>query len=212
MQLLRVGDYSSQVFADAIAILREAIAPEAQLPRQRFQDLLATGQYRLFAYAEGDDVQGMALVYFSGELRFAWLDYFAIRANLRGQGLGGNLFRDILQMASKQSPRPDWLLFEVDDDYDGDPQREAECKRRAQFYRRLGAQLIENVPYKFPSAFSEPIRMRLMAYQILPDASLRPDDVKKSVREIFLTIHGRASDDELLLWFEQYLPHVIEMK
>lgn len=212
MQLLRVVDYNSRGYADALAILHEAIAPEAQLPEQRFQDLLAASQYRLFAYAQGDDVQGMALVYFSDELRFAWLDYFAIRSDLRGRGLGSTLFRAILQMSIEQSPPPDWLLFEVDDDYDGDAAREADCKRRVAFYRRLGAKLIENVPYKFPSAVAEPIRMRLMAYPLRSEAKLAPDNLKEAVEEIFTNIHGRQTDDALLCWFKQNLPQVVEMK
>lgn len=212
MHLLRVTEYESHCYADAIAILHEAIAPEAQLPEQRFRDLLVGGSYRLFAFAEGDEVLGMALVYFSEYLRFAWLDYFAIRSDLRGRGLGSEVFREIVQMAIEQSPQPHWLLFEVDDDYEGDPQREADGKRRVQFYRRLGARVLENVSYKFPSAFAEPIRMRLMKYQLCSDASLSPDELSQIVKEVFLNIHGRGDEDDLLSWFQENLPKTVEMK
>jgi ribosomal protein S18 acetylase RimI-like enzyme len=174
--------------------------------------LLAAGKYRLLAYVDGEDVQGVALVYFSDELRFAWLDYFAVRCDVRGQGLGSDLFREIVRMVIQQSPKPDWLLFEVDDDYEGDARREADCQRRVEFYRRLGARVLENVPYKFPSAFGEPIRMRLMAYEIRSGAKLTANDLKNAVRAIFLNIHGRGSDDSLLRWFEANLPQVTETK
>lgn len=211
MQLVKVTDRSSHAHAEALAILREAIAPEAQLPKERFDSLLASGSYQLFAYAESDDVRGIALIYFSDELRFAWLDYFAIRSDLRGRGLGSDLFREIVQMATEQSLKPDWLLFEVDDDHEGDARREADCKRRVEFYRRLGARVLKNVPYKFPSAFGEPIRMRLMAYEIRSGAMLTADHLKDAVRAVFLNIHGRGSNDSLLRWFEESLPQAIEM-
>lgn len=212
MRLLRVTDWNSRTYADTIAILHEAIVPEARLPEQRFKDLLAAGNYRLFAYAEGEDVQGVALVYFSEELHFAWLDYFAIRSDLRGRGRGSALFREIVRVAKAERPVPDWLLFEVDDDYEGDAERETECKRRVQFYRRLGARVLENVAYKFPSTFAEPIQMRLMAYALHREAKLTPAYLKNAVQEIFLNIHGRGEGDKLLRWFEHALPQFIEMK
>jgi GNAT superfamily N-acetyltransferase len=212
MQLLRVTDRKSRLYDEAIAILQGAIAREAQIPEQQFPDLLAAGQYQLFAYRNDEDVHGFALVYFSGQFRFAWLDYFGIRSDLRGRGLGSALFREIVQSASKQGPRLDWLLFEVDDDYEGDAQREADCIRRVRFYRRLGARVLENVSYKFPSAFVEPIRMRLMAYQLHANARLAPDDLKHAVGEIFTNIHGRGVDDKLLRWFEAGLPEALDLK
>ena len=181
------------------------------MPEPRFHDLLARWNYQLFAYVLEEDVQGVALVYFSDALRFVWLDYFAIRSDLRSHGLGSKLFREIVRFAEKQNAEPEWLLFEVDDDYAGDAEREADGKRRIAFYRRLGARVLENVSYKFPSAFTSPIRMRLMTCQIHPNAKLTPDDLKGAVREVFLNIHGRGSDDELLR-FEESLPDRLQME
>jgi GNAT superfamily N-acetyltransferase len=212
MRLRRVTDFKSPLNEAAMAILHDAISSETQLSESRFSNLLAGGKYQLFAFGPDQDVQGFALLYFSTQFRFAWLDYFAVRADLRGRGLGSELFRETVQLARTRESIPDWLLFEVDDDYEGDTQRQKDCIRRIRFYQRLGARVLENVPYKFPSASAPPVRMRLMAYQLNSAARLVPDDVKDAVREIFINIHGRSTDDQLLRWFEESLPKSIEMK
>jgi GNAT superfamily N-acetyltransferase len=210
MQLLRVTERSSRLFADSMAIIRRSISGNTQLPQERLEQLLTSGRYRLFAYVDGQEASGAALLYFAEHPGFVWLDYFAIRSDLRGQGLGGDLFRQIIAATARQNASPDWLLLEVDDDRDGDAQHQATCGRRIAFYRRLGARLLENVPYRFPSAFGEPVPMRLMAYPVRSGARLTEDELKGMVGEVFLNIHGRSQDDELLRWFGESMPKEIE--
>ena len=213
MHLIEITDYKSQVYSDAITILHNSIAKEAQLPEKRFRDLLVARNYQLFAYVDDEDVQGVALIYFASTGHFAWLDYFAIRDDLRGRGLGGALFREIVQVVKSRTERPDWLLLEVDDEREGDAQHRATCMRRLEFYQRLGARVLQNVPYKFPSAFAPPLPMRLMAKPLQPHAQqLSADQLKRAVREVFTNIHGRSGSDELLRWFEENLPEAIELK
>lgn len=210
MQLARVVEIGSREFEQCMAILHEAISPETQLPRERLLNLFAGGKYQLFSYRRAEEVTGMALVYFPAPLTFAWLDYFAIRSDLRRQGLGSTLFHEIATLASEHTPSIDWLLFEVDDGRDGDAERRALSERRIAFYRRLGASLLQNVSYKFPSAVGEPVPMRLMAYPLHQGATLSPDMLRRAVEDIFIHIHGRSADDALLQWFKAALPREIE--
>ena len=210
MQLARVADTNSHEFEQCMAILREAISPETQLPHDRFLNLLAGGKYQLFSYRRAEEVTGMALVYFPAPLPFAWLDYFVTRSDLRGQGLGSTLFHEIATLASEHAPPLDWLLFEVDDGRDADAERRTLSERRIAFYQRLGARLLQNVSYKFPSAVGEPVPMRLMAYSLRRDATLSPHMLRCAVEDIFIHIHGRSADDALLQWFKAALPREIE--
>jgi GNAT superfamily N-acetyltransferase len=210
MQLARVDDIGSREFEMCTAILREAISPETQLPRERLLNLLAGGKYQCFSYQSAEDVLGMALVYFPERMPFAWLDYFVIRSDLRGQGLGSTLFHEIATLPSEHTPSLEWLLFEVDDGRDGDAERCALSERRITFYQRLGARLLQNVSYKFPSAVGESVPMRLMAYPLQQDATLSPDMLGRAVADVFIHIHGRATDDPLLQWFSKALPKEIQ--
>ena len=210
MQLARVLDIHSHEFEQCTAILREAISPETQLPPERLRNLLAGGRYQCFSYPSAGDVLGAALVYFPESLSLVWLDYFAIRSDLRGRGLGSDLFREIARLSSEQSPLLEWLLFEVDDGRDGDSERQAMSERRIAFYQRLGARLLKNVSYKFPSSFGEPVPMRLMAYPLQQDATLSPGMLRRAVADVFVHIHGRSADDPLLQWFSAALPEEIE--
>jgi len=212
VQLLRVTDRDSRLFGEAMAIIRESISGNTQLPQARLEHLFANGRYQLFAYESREGAEGAALVYFAEQLRFVWLDYTAIRPRLRGKGLGSALFREIAGLAVNHNTPPDWLLLEVDDDREGDAQHQATCARRIGFYRRLGAQLLENVRYCFPSAYGPPLPMRLMAYSLRPNVALTSDALRSAVREVFEEIHGRRRDDELLRWFQSNLPDEIEMK
>ena len=212
MRLLRVSERDSRLFADSMAIIRGSISEDTQLPQPRLERLLAGGGYQLFAYADGEQAEGAALVYFAEGLRFVWLDYLAIRFDLRGRGLGSALFREIAALAAKRSPPPDWVLLEVDDDREGDEQHQVTCARRINFYQRLEAKLLENVPYRFPCAFAAPIPMRLMVRPLRQDATLTSDDLRSVVREIFGEIHDRGADDDLLRWFEENLPEKVATK
>ena len=210
MQLARVVDLGSLEFEQCMTILREAISPETQLPSEKLLHLVAGRKYQLFSYGDVQEVAGMALVYFPEGLPLIWLDYFAIRSDLRGQGLGSDLFREIARLASEHAPPLDWLLFEVDDDRGEDPDRQVASERRIAFYNRLGARLLQNVSYRFPSAFGEPVPMRLMAYRLRQAAILTPEMLRRAVADVFAHIHGRTTDDPLLQRFSEALPKEIE--
>lgn len=208
----RITDFSSPLFSEGLAILRDSISGNVQLPEQRLKPLLATGNYQCFALCDGDAAQGLALVYFSPNKQFAWLDYMTVRSDLRCRGLGTVLVREVLKEARA---RPDLssLLLEVDDDREGNDEQRALKRRRIEFYRRLGCRLLKNVPYRFPSAVGAPIPMRLMACGLNGlIGDLSPADLKTAVAEIFANIHGRSRDDELMTWFERNLPEQIEFE
>ena len=207
----RVTDFNSPLFARGLSLLEQSIAAHAQLPRARLIKLLSGRDYRLYALRLRDEVAGVALLYFSPGGPFVLLDYIAVHSDRRNQGLGSAFFRALVEVILREKPSADWLIFEVDDDREGPEEKSAQSRRRIEYYRRLGAHLLANVPYRFPSVHGMPVPMRLMAYRLGPGAKLSPADVEAFIEDAFLHVHGRTSDDELLSWFRAHKPAFLEL-
>lgn len=210
--LERVPNSSSPLFAPCLAILADSIPADEQLPKQRLTKLLARDDYRLYALRRDSDVTGLAILYLSSIQAFALLDYMAVRADLRGQGIGSTLFREIVNVARRERRNADWLILEVDDDREGTEEVCQANRRRIEFYRRLGASLLANVPYRYPSANGVAVPMRLMVYPLRPEARLSPQDIRLAIADIFAEIHGRGRNDRLLAWILTHAPSVLVLE
>ena len=207
-----VSDFQSALFEQCLLILEQSIQADARLPRSRLVGLLEGHSYRLYACRQQNEVCGAALVYFSADLAFVLLDYLAIDATRRNQGLGSAFFRALADLISREKPGADWLILEAEDDREGSEENRATALRRIEFYRRLGAQLIVNLPYRFPCADGDFLPMRLMARRLRPGATLSVADITAAMEDTFLHIHGRKREDDLLTWFRANRPTYLDLR
>ena len=122
----------------------------------------------------------------------------AVRSDLRNQGLGATLFQALVDIVSQERPGADYLLLEVDDDRRGDSADQLIARRRIGFYRRLGAKLLTNVDYLFPSHNGPPVPMRLMAYEFHQGKPISKTAIGAAMGAIFTVVHGRSANDPLL--------------
>ena len=204
--LKRVTHTTSRLFAKAVAILIQSIPTEEQLPTERLKRLLAQDDYQLYSYHMDGDPVGSALLYVPAGGEFAWLDYMAVRDDTRGRGIGSSLFREIVRLINRDRKAARWLLFEVDDDREGSDCARQTNLRRIEFYRRLGAHLLANVPYRFPNANGLVVPMRLMVYPMRQVSDFTTGVVQRAVQDVFEGIHDRHQDDPLLRWFLERVP------
>ena len=184
-RLQRIGNPSSTSFARCLEILHESMSQGVQLENDRLMSLLRRNDYRLYGLFVDNAVAAMAIVYLSEAQQFAWLDYMAVCSERRGQGLGSDLFRGLLRLLPKDQPTARHLILEVGDSL-------------IDFYRRLGAKLLVNVDYLFPSPSGPALPMRLMVCGLRDDVSVSQATVKAAIEEVFRTIHGRTATDPLL--------------
>ena len=191
--LQRITDPSSPAFARCMQILVESMSVSVQLENARLLELLGGDDYRLYGLRVDDDIVAMAILYVPARKDFAWLDYMAVAPAHRGRGLGSGLFRQLLDTIATSRPAARHLILEVNDD-------------RIQFYRRLGAKLLANVEYFFPSPNGPAVSMRLMVCFLGGGRTLSPPAVSAAIEEIFIAIHRRKPDDPLLRSIVDGLP------
>jgi GNAT superfamily N-acetyltransferase len=93
----------------------------------------------------GGGLMGMAQTAWIERHSMAYLGYFAILPELRGQGSGTTFYNQLV--VRMQEPGPDFVLFDValPDRLSGPAREEAE--RRIRFYQRMGAELLPGVNF-----------------------------------------------------------------
>jgi GNAT superfamily N-acetyltransferase len=210
--LERVSSTASPLFSSCLRVLANSIPISEQLPEDRLIRLLAHDNYRLYALRDDLDVVAFATLYLSGTRPIALLDYMGVRRDLQGQGIGSAFFRMLVDIAHREEPTANWLMIEVDDDREGIDRERETNRRRIAFYRRLGAQLLENMPYRFPSTAGNPVPMRLMVFRLRPEATLSPAVLRLAIEDIFLRIHGRDAGDPLLGWIVAQEPAALRLE
>lgn len=210
--LERAMEPSSHLFVASLAILTQSIPGEEQLPTHHLAKLLAGDDYRLYAYHSNAEVYACALVYLPAGNDFAWLDYMAVRSDMRDRGIGSKLFQGVVSVARGERLAAEWLLLEVDDDRDDSEEMRQTNRMRIRFYRRVGAQLLSNVPYRFPSPTGPSVPMRLMAYQLRQGAELSPQYVRRVIASVFSDIHRRDMSDPLLAWILNHAPSTLVLE
>jgi GNAT superfamily N-acetyltransferase len=139
--------------------------------RAPFTDLVdvAPGE-RTQVLLEDSDVVGLTLVRDLADTGLAFLRYFVVTAERRGQGTGGRLWQALSgDLAGRGTTR---LLLDVEDPADpaADDAERTIRLRRIRFYRRLGAELVELDPAYSPPPHGQPgteaIPLRLLATTI----------------------------------------------
>jgi ribosomal protein S18 acetylase RimI-like enzyme len=202
----RVTNPASPLFRPSIKIIQESIAANEQLSADRLLRLLENDDYRLYCLVSEGHVAAAAFLYLPRDEGFGHLDYMAVRSDLRNQGVGARLFRALVDVVSDERPGADYLLLEVDDDRRGDSAGQLIARRRIEFYRRLGAKVLTNVHYLFPSHNGPPVPMRLMAYEFHQGTPISRGAIASALGAIFTVVHDRGADDPLLASTIRALP------
>jgi len=150
--------------------------------------------WRFLAAVSGGRLVGMSMYTYYRDTRLAFLFYLATQPELRGHGLGAWLFRQTCDRLAgdaldlKGQP-PLGMCWEVERPQDGQSPAEVELrKRRINFYRRIGAILLDELEFIAPPIDDgqPPVPYYLMYLPVAPEAATVDKNLLKSVIDSIL--------------------------
>lgn len=183
-----------RAFEELYRIYAEAISLAEQKPRDRLAAMVIRPDYKVLLAKRSGTVIGFSILFLPAREPFCLLEYMAVDSMHREGGVGAALFRHSLQAASSVSgERP--TILEVDSDRNPSPDQ-ALCRRRQQFYRRLGCRRVEGLSYLLPLATEgPPPEMDLMVH-VSPDVdSLSKLRLKHWLEVMYQEVYGCSPDD-----------------
>jgi GNAT superfamily N-acetyltransferase len=154
--------------------------------------LLSDPAARITVARMGDELVGFALVHLGKSADL--LEYIAVRAGLRGAGVGARLYQAARGDRGREVP----LLIEVDSARGASPDRAIRL-RRIDFYRRLGARQVVGLSYVLPlPSPTGPPTMDLMV-DSWPDAAVQRVTLRSWLQELYSEVYGQPRDDSRIL-------------
>ncbi len=159
-------------FDEAYEIMRESFPLEEYRPYEEQKALLQKPCYTLYGFGEGE-IAGLLAVYEWADMRF--IEHFAIKPTLRGQGIGGRALQVLLTL----SPKPTYLEVELPDT--------PLARRRIAFYERNGFAL-NGYPYVQPSisAGRREVPLRIMSY----GGRIGEEEFLRFQRRVYTQVYG----------------------
>jgi ribosomal protein S18 acetylase RimI-like enzyme len=171
--------------------------------RLEFADILESignGERSLHTACDGETVVGFAVTMPLIRAHVLLLEYLAVREDARNQGVGSTLLQDILETL-RCTNGGQGILFEVEPPEDEIGPKTEMRKRRIEFYRRIGAEVVDDGgAYRMPDLSGEgSMPMRLMWLPRDPACKAAVEQhLGLCIAEIYRVSYRRQVDDPLL--------------
>ena len=158
MHVQRLFSSEDRLFTELLRIYEEAIPESERKGANALAGMVERPEYQILLGVEGVSVAGFSIACALQGTDAALLEYMAVAAGYRGQGLGGRLFQETVSTAAMAGRH---VLIEVDSDRMADE----DAARRKRFYLAHGCRELEGLAYRMPKVGeAEPPPMELMLY------------------------------------------------
>lgn len=180
-----ITDINSNEFLGAIpkgsasqhALYEQSFPISEKIPCEVIKNKIERGIFQLWIQKDQEKIILMSILCPLPQTEFTLLGYLATSPEYRGKGLGKDFMIFIKEQLQKNNQ---WLLVEVENPL-FTPEKELK-QRRVNFYLRLGAKIIKDVPYLLPKLSElESPEMILMVYPDYPKDNLNPLLIEKLI-------------------------------
>jgi GNAT superfamily N-acetyltransferase len=202
IQLIRPDD--AELLDAAFALYSGAIEKSEQRPEVVFRALASREDYRFVAAVMDGRLVGVAVSWIPAESGFWLFEYAAVADDMRGRGVGTNLFFATRYLAGQERV----ALIEVDANL-GAPEQ----VKRLNFYQRLGCRKVGGLDYQLPlEAFGQPPPMWLLVMAQQETMGVSVFALEEWLRRIYSEVYGKGLDDPRLAQMIDPLPDVVGLE
>ena len=155
-------------------------------------DSIADGSRWFFAATRDNELLGFAIIVPRVASNVHLLEYLAVSASARNQGVGSFLLASVAT-AIRESPSTTGLLIEVEPADEGNDAERRLRARRIGFYQQSGAQVVTDAPnYRVPLADGEgTMRMKLLWLPVTINAEMpHGEKLREYVRGVLEKSYG----------------------
>lgn len=207
MQIAPLSPDDAAGFDAMFALYEAAIEASERKPRAAIAAYLRDPRCRVLVAREGAEIAAFAMLFFPASARFWLLDYMAVDARLRSQGLGAKMFAAASAEAATRGATP--CLIEIDQpgaavSPGNDP------AARASFYARLGCRRLADLAYVLPlDVAGTPPPMLLLVHGAA--GPFPKNTVRAWLTALYTEVYDRPADDPRIAAMLRNLPEVIDL-
>lgn len=192
-------------FNQMFALYEAAIEASERKPRAAIAAYLRDPRCRVLVAREAGAVAAFAMLFYPSGARFWLLDYLAVDATLRSQGMGARMFSAASADAATRGASP--CLIEIDQpgaavSPGNDP------VARAAFYRRLGCRRLHGLDYVLPLAVAgTPPPMQVLVHGA--PGPFAKATVRQWLTALYTEVYERPADDPRIAAMLRDLPDLV---
>lgn len=207
MQIVPLNPDDAHGFDAMFALYEAAIEASERKPRAAIAAYLKDPRCRVLVARDGDTIPAFAMLFYPAGASFWLLEYMAVDAARRSQGLGGQMFAAACADAAVRGASP--CLIEIDQPGAAvSPGNNPTA--RAAFYARLGCRRLAGLSYVLPlDVAGTPPPMQILVHGArgpFPKATVRG-----WLTAFYTEVYDRPADDPRIAAMLHGLPDLIDL-